>query len=470
MRRAFVGVMLAGGVLAAVACTELFEEAVQCKSPRDCEKFSAQCDLAQGICVPFGSLPGEEAGIDAPIATEDASDGPVLPDPCAVNPKPTAAVPSMATADAGDSEITGSITLDCSKDWILRDRVLVRSGATLIIEPGTTIRADANAAIVIRPGGKILAEGQRERPIVMTPNKAADPQPGDWRGLFVLGAAPPTGTYGGDTAYAWGGTTAADSSGTLEFVRIEYAGDGLVLGGVGSGTKIDHVQVRKPGDNCFVLTGGRFSAKHLVCQYPIDEMFEISAGYQGRLQFLYGQKVNLTGAGHNGLLVDQNAFPTVYNATLCGEDQANQSYGFHFRNNGRFDVNNAIFTGWLGAVEATGALGTPLLMRGSLAYANTANPAAAETDGGAGNAADDDNGFDEVGFFGDGGTNKTTNAGLVACFDPNNPQPWPPAALTTDAVKPPTDGFFDDTATFIGAFRDANDAWMKGAWVRFSDQ
>lgn len=81
-------------------------------------------------------------------------------------------------------------------------------------------------------------------------------------------------------------TTAATSRPTrrahFEYVRVEYAAQGLSLLGVGSGTLVDGVQVRKTTDNCFTINGGRVDLKHLVCQYPADEMFELNAGYQGR--------------------------------------------------------------------------------------------------------------------------------------------------------------------------------------------
>ena len=41
-------------------------------------------------------------------------------------------------------------------------------------------------------------------------------------------------------------------------------------------------------------------------------------------------------------------------------------------------------------------------------------------------------------------------------------------------ANPPSNGvapvgsFFDTTANFVGAFRDANDTWAQGAWVVWS--
>jgi hypothetical protein len=67
------------------------------------------------------------------------------------------------------------------------------------------------------------------------------------------------------------------------------------------------------------------------------------------------------------------------------------------------------------------------------------------------------------------GANSVVDPKLVDCFNSKAPQPWPTASLTMNAPTPPNDGFFDVSATYIGAFKDSNDAWMKGAWVRFDD-
>jgi hypothetical protein len=60
---------------------------------------------------------------------------------------------------------------------------------------------------------------------------------------------------------------------------------------------------------------------------------------------------------------------------------------------------------------------------------------------------------------------------LINCFDPSAPVFGPPTSLTTNAATPPDDGFFDTSATYIGAFKDANDTWATtGKWVVWSDK
>jgi hypothetical protein len=323
---------------------------------------------------------------------------------------------------------------------------------------------------MVLPGGRIVAQGQQDAPIVFTVDDPA-PGPGDWRGVFLLGRAPRNGNtpYLNDPLLVYGGDAPDDDSGALGFVRIEYAQSGLFLGGVGKKTKIDSIQVRFSNDNCFLFNGGTVDVKHLVCQFPADEQFEIQERYTGRMQFLFGQK-SAAGGGHDGMLVDgANTFPIVYNATFCGEAQIQNvlGYGMVIRNNTKLDANNIILTGWFSGIDTTGALGTPLLLRSAISFGNLHNPVIVE-DGGAGPVADDDNGVSELDIFRDGG-GRDTNPNLVGPHDPKTPQPWPNTALTAGARPPPNDGFFDTTANFIGAFKDANDNWMAG-WTRFDDK
>jgi hypothetical protein len=203
-------------LVALVACAELFDEPSQCKSDRDCTKFGGVCDITQSVCVPAPSVPGAEAGPidDSSVAdaTEEASPPP--PPGCDAPSKDTAEITSTPDA-TGDSEIGANITLDCTKDWILKDRTFVKTGVTVTIQPGTRILALQSAALVVERGAKIEAKGFRDQPIVFTASGVA-PTVGFWRGLYVLGNAPNAGTYGGGGTtgtYAYGGTTAADQGG-----------------------------------------------------------------------------------------------------------------------------------------------------------------------------------------------------------------------------------------------------------------
>jgi hypothetical protein len=426
---------------------------------------------AKGSAAASPGMPSQPTPSDEPSSVDV--------DACNVPNKAQKVVPTtdLLLADGSAAkEIAGSLTLGCTTDWILSGRVFVRAGATLTIQAGTTIRAEkaSNAGLVVLPGASLVAVGEKDRPIVLTSDQAA-PIAGDWRGLIILGNAPPgvSAVFAGDAAMPFGGANVDDDSGALSFVRIEYGTLGLVLAGVGRKTTVDSVQVRKANDNCFSITGGTVDAKHLVCQYPADEYFELSGGYTGRLQYLFGQKMPDTGADHNGVLVDASS-PKIYNATLCGDSQTLQNYGIVARNGAALAMENAVVTGFFSGLDVRDAVAPSLDIRSTLLWGNAANPACAETAAVTDPASptfNDDLGFDEAAWFLTAARDNTeSNPGLVACSDPMSPRPYPATALTANAAKPPADGFFDTTAAFVGAFRDGSDTWMSGAWVRFDVQ
>ena len=107
--------------------------------------------------------------------------------------------------------ISGDITEDsqwtADKNYILNQQVTVLPGVTLTIEPGTVIKANAAEAprvsmLVVARGGKLMAQGTAEKPIIFTSiNDNLDPANGVksallntdvglWGGIIILGNAP----------------------------------------------------------------------------------------------------------------------------------------------------------------------------------------------------------------------------------------------------------------------------------------
>jgi hypothetical protein len=74
--------------------------------------------------------------------------------------------------------------------------------------------------------------------------------------------------------------------------------------------------------------------------------------------------------------------------------------------------------------------------------------------------------------------NSEANPGIPKCFDPISPRfaSSGPIGSTTGApgdpaaAQPPSDGFFDSSAKYIGAFKDQTDLWATGKWVVWSDR
>lgn len=184
--------------------------------------------------------------------------------------------------------------------YILKGWVYVTDGATLTIEPGTVIKGDKDtkAALIIEKGGKIIAQGSLSKPIVFTSNQpAGERKPGDWGGLIICGKATNNKTemiIEGGPRSSHGGNNDQDNSGILSYLRIEFAGypfktdqeiNGLTMGSVGSGTKIDHIQVSYSNDDAFEWFGGTVNAKYLVSYHNWDDDFDTDAGFRGKIQY-----------------------------------------------------------------------------------------------------------------------------------------------------------------------------------------
>ena len=184
--------------------------------------------------------------------------------------------------------------------YTLKGWVYIADGSELTIEPGTIIKGDkaTKAALIVERGGKLIAQGAADAPIVFTSAQpAGQRRPGDWGGVIICGKAHNNQTsmqIEGGPRTQHGGDNDADNSGVLSYVRIEFAGypfkadqeiNGLTLGSVGSGTKIDHVQVSYSNDDSFEWFGGTVNCKYLVAYKGWDDDFDTDNGFSGKVQF-----------------------------------------------------------------------------------------------------------------------------------------------------------------------------------------
>ncbi len=201
----------------------------------------------------------------------------------------------------GDQEFvfTGKQTIK-KGTYILKGWVYIADGAELTIEPGTIIKGDkqTKAALIAERGGKLIAQGTATEPIVFTSEEAkGNRRPGDWGGIILCGKAKNNKSemqIEGGPRTKHGGNDDADNSGVLSYVRIEFAGypfqtdqeiNGLTLGSVGSGTKIDHIQVSYTNDDSYEWFGGTVNCKYLVAYKGWDDDFDTDNGFSGKVQF-----------------------------------------------------------------------------------------------------------------------------------------------------------------------------------------
>jgi len=276
-------------------------------------------------------------------------------------------------------DITSSVTWTAGNVYELSGVVTVRNGATLTIQAGTYIKASVNTpgvqngVLVVAKDGNINAIGTAENPIVFTSRNLLDGNagttgtPGDFGGVIILGNAKINvnsklieGLANEDKFY-YGGTNDEDNRGTLQYVRIEYAGfqlaanvevNGLTLGGVGSGTTIDHVQVSYGLDDGFEFFGGTVSPSNLIALASDDDQFDFDNGFTGILSDCVAiadkNATHSTSGGNsdsNGIESDNNApaedatfsltpktHPTLQNVSIFGTENTSGISGLGYRN------------------------------------------------------------------------------------------------------------------------------------------
>ena len=238
-----------------------------------------------------------------------------------------------------DREVRSDLTLRSDTLYYMLHQLFVHDGATLTIEPGTVVYAwGPNTAIIVEPGGRIVAEGTREAPVVLTCSGPVGQRgPGCWGGLRILGRAPVTRVEGlvpgvlpaGRPAY--GGTDADSSSGLLRYVRVEFAGatgdpqaPGPAIGlyGAGGGTLLDHVQARHSLGAGIAFSGGGARCDHCVASGSGAADLAWQRGWRGAAAHLYVQQGpggtdGVNGAGDDrGHDREPRSLPTLSKVTL----------------------------------------------------------------------------------------------------------------------------------------------------------
>ena len=318
-----------------------------------------------------------------------------------------------------EGNITENKTLDASKIWLIKGRVSVTDGTTLTIPAGTIIKAasgtgaDASTLIVAR-GGKIIANGTADNPIIMT--AAADniqvggtyPESGPalkvdtrglWGGLLILGRAPCSfksdvtelqieGIPTSDTNGLYGGSVADDNSGSFQYISIRHGGaeigegneiNGLTLGGVGSGTTVNQIEVLGNVDDGIEFFGGTVKATNLLVWGQGDDAIDIDQAYAGTID---GALVVLTAASDHGFEIDgpEGSAPgrfTLKNATVIGATDDCDAEGVDgemadFRKGATGDILNILFKDFAGGkdVELDASADASTYTAGTLTFVN----------------------------------------------------------------------------------------------------
>ncbi len=284
-------------------------------------------------------------------------------------------------------ELTGDLTtrtLTANNKYLIKGQVFIRSGQVVTIEPGTILFGDkrTRGTLVVGIGGQLIANGTATAPIVFTSNQAAGIRDrGDWGGLVILGRAnvnQPSPAIEGITPSIVFGTlnsTAFDneSSGSLRYVRVEFAGvelspnnetNSITFGGVGRGTVVENVMVSFGGDDGFEWFGGTVNGKNLISFATWDDDFDCDFGWNGNVQF--GLVIRYPGfadqSQSNGVecdngVNDNDVQPlttgTFSNLTVLGPiktgstiSNANYAHAIDLRRRVAASIFNSVFTGF----------------------------------------------------------------------------------------------------------------------------
>jgi len=436
--------------------------------------------------------------------------------------------------------INADTLLRKTNTYILKGLVYVVGNHTMTIEAGTTIKGSYSgsdvAALIITRGSKLNAIGTATDPIIFT-SASPNPQSGDWGGIVLCGKAGYNLSYNGvnglyqveggiDNAngdgLAGSGDAVAptpvdnDNSGTLQYIRIEYAGyayqpdkeiNSLTMAAVGSGTTIDHIETIYAKDDAYEWFGGSVNCKYLIAYKTQDDDFDTDNGYSGKVQFgliirdsviadistseAFESDNNATGttATPKTRAIFSNVTAIGPRATLNNVGSTLFRAGAQIRRNSAISIFNSIIVGWPQGILIDASTGTPTdlnindssLRIRNVTLAGNAINFKYSVSGSAPTGASDasvTSWFTNSYYNNDLLTN-VSDAKLIQPYNYSAPDPTPFGSPTAGNVKIISGGdfsdakfagdtFFDKTATFRGGIAPAGalSTWWKG-WTRF---
>ena len=287
-------------------------------------------------------------------------------------------------------EITGTISANTTfayGNYTLKGIVKINQGVTVTFDAGSKITCDKTVsvdnALVVLNGGRLVINGTAAQPVVFTEKSGVS---GSWGGIIMYGDAPAKVAGGGTTStsedgnnISYGGTNATHDGGSLNYVRVEYAGSKLLDGqkennsftfySCGSGTTLDHLVAYKGADDGFEFFGGTVSMTNAISFGNFDDAFDWQDGWQGQNNsnwYAYQTVKGNYGMEIEASLNNNEYFPKVVNVTLkraagcVPEVGDNQVDAFQFKREGNGWFDNVVVDGYLGfTTSATPAVVYP---------------------------------------------------------------------------------------------------------------
>lgn len=255
------------------------------------------------------------------------------------------------------------VTLDPMKFYKLNGIVTVKNGGTLVIPAGTRIIATAGTSsyVLVEQGGKIYANGTAGSPVLFTSETTVA---GNWGGIVICGKAPiNTGNTGSSEIgnLTYGGTETTDNSGSLNYIRIEYAGaefagkkfNGLSLFGVGNETRVESIALLNNADDGIEIYGGTVNVLNIVSIGNTNHAFSYKDGWVGTATNIYTKR-KADGTGNTGITGINNAGndnasprsnPTIKNVTFIG-GTSGESNGIKLKQGTFATLDNVVVSDW----------------------------------------------------------------------------------------------------------------------------
>ena len=251
----------------------------------------------------------------------------------------------------------------------------------LTIQPGAQLAfLNPTDFLTVNRGSRLIANGTATAPIVFTSeedladdgiaNDSQGDERGQWGGLIINGRAninncanpaiPATCETSGEGGTGnYGGDDNADDSGSLRYVRVQYAGfeitpdnelNGIAFQGVGDTTQVNFIQVHNNDDDGVEFFGGSVDVRHVVVTGVDDDAVDWVAGWDGTAQYVL---VKGSGVGDNGFEGDNNgdsndvlprSNPIFANFTLIGGPE--EDLGMQIREGTAGTFINGVVDGW----------------------------------------------------------------------------------------------------------------------------
>lgn len=304
---------------------------------------------------------------------------------------PATGIFADVTACSISGTITADLTIPTGVTVAITGPTFVGSDGgtpvTLTLEAGSRLFGSVGADFLsVSRGNMIDVNGEADNPVIMTARQdindeelgtslVSDTLRGQWGGLIINGFAPinacsdstatggtaeceamgegGTGTYGGDQP--------GDSSGSLEFLQVRYAGfeitdqnelNGIAFQGVGSGTTVSSIQVINNADDGVEFFGGTVNANFVALNGNADDSMDWTDGWTGSAQFVL--IVHSIDDADQGIEADNNgddnlaapvSNPTISNVTIIGQEGGDSDIGMLIREGTAATLVNGVITG-----------------------------------------------------------------------------------------------------------------------------